>query len=294
MNEFIKSGVIQPTTAEYYSRNAISASGLKRLKVSPAHYRFADPMKETDAIRFGRAYHSYILTPGDFEREYYVLNDADIYAQLIAKGYKSPRSTKDYKEWAAAETTKAGSRTVLDTETHQKIMDMAGVLMSYPYARRLLQGGTAEIGYQGIIQTIAGEIEVKMKPDYIVKDKAVVVDLKTAADSSLSGFARAAANYDYHIQAAFYKDLLSLKDEKDYTFFFVAQETERPYAVNVFEASDQFINQGRYEYELLLSLYKYCLDNNKWPSYEIFNQNKFGVSQLDLPAYAIKPLEYYT
>ena len=294
MNEFIKSVKLAQTTEEYYSQKAISASGLKRLKVSPAHFMYADEMKESEAVRFGRAYHAYILTPKEFEREYYVLNEADIYAKMIDKGYKSPRATKEYKEWVASETVAACARTVIDTETHQKLMDMARALMSYPYARRLLQNGIAEVGYSGMIDTIAGEINVKMKPDYINVDKAVVVDLKTAVDSSLAGFAKAAANYGYHIQAAFYKDLLTAKDAKDYTFFFVAQETERPYAVNVFEASDQFVAQGRYEYELLLQLYKYCIDNNKWPSYEVFNQNKFGVSQLDLPAYAIKPLEFYT
>jgi exodeoxyribonuclease VIII len=293
MNEFIKSGVIQPTTAEYYSRNAISASGLKRLKVSPAHYRFGEPMKETDAIRFGRAYHCFVLQPGEFAREYYVMDDVEIYSELVAKGFKSPRSTKEYKEWAAAEGAKAGTRTTIDGEQYQKMTDMVKSLTSYPFAKKLISGGEAEIGYEGTIETIAGPINVKLKPDYVNKDKAVIVDLKTAADSSAAGFARAAASYDYHIQAAFYKDMMDLKDTTAYSFFFIAQETEPPYAVNVFEASDQFIGQGRYEVELLLSLYKYCTDNNKWPSYEVFNQNKYGVQQLDLPAYAIKPLDYF-
>jgi exodeoxyribonuclease VIII len=251
-------------------------------------------MKETEAIRFGRAYHAFVLTPGEFQNEYFVMNDIEVYAQLINKGYKSPRMTKEYKEWAAAEGVKAGARTTIDGEQYQKMVDMSAVLTSYPFARKLLQGGVAEIGYAGTIETIAGEIEIKMKPDYVNNDKAVIVDLKTAADSSAAGFARAAASYDYHIQAAFYKDMMQLKDATSYSFFFVAQETEKPYAVNVFEASDQFINQGKYEYELLLSLYKYCLDNNRWPSYEVFNQNKYGIQQLDLPAYAIKPLDYYT
>jgi len=141
--------------------------------------------------------------------------------------------------------------------------------------------------YAGEIETIAGTINVKLKPDIVIYDTAII-DLKTTSDSSVGGFARSAANFDYHIQAAFYLDLLKMT-----SFFFVAQETKRPYAVNIFEASDQFISQGRYEYELLLSLYKYCIDNDKWPSYEVFNQSKYGVNQLDLPTYAIKPLEYF-
>jgi len=291
MEQFIIKSAITKTNGDYYAKDAISASGLKRIKVSPAHYRFAEPMKETDAIRFGRAYHSMILTPELFLTEFFIMNDLAIYQSLIDKGYKSPRSTKEYKEWSFAEALKAETKTIIDGDQYQKMTEMREAFMKHPYARTLITNGEAEVGYGGKIETLAGEIEVKLRPDYI-KDN-IIVDLKTTEDASVNGFARSAANYDYHIQAAFYVNMM--KQTRDIeTFFFIAQEKDKPYAVNVFEASDQFISQGRYEYELLLYLYKYCIDNDKWPSYEIFQQNKYGVNQLDLPSYAIKPIEYFT
>jgi hypothetical protein len=67
-----------------------------------------------------------------------------------------------------------------------------------------------------------------------------------------------------------------------------------PYAFNIFQASPQFMSVGRYEYEILLMLYAYCLEADKWPGYQVFCQNKFGVNELSLPAWAVKELEYFT
>jgi exodeoxyribonuclease VIII len=125
--------------------------------------------------------------------------------------------------------------------------------------------------------------------------KKIIVDLKTAKKASADGFQKAAAEMNYHIQAAYYSDLLEKYsgDGRPYTFFFIAQEKVAPYAFNIFESSAQFISQGRYEYEMLLQMYRYCVDNNTWPGYQIFCQNKYGILELKLPPWAIKDLTYY-
>ena len=83
-------------------------------------------------------------------------------------------------------------------------------------------------------------------------------------------------------------------DNRLWTFIFIAQEKVKPYAFNLFECTPQFVSQGRYEYELLLQLYKFCIDNDKWPGYQVFCQNRYGINDLNLPAWAIKDLTYYT
>jgi hypothetical protein len=80
---------------------------------------------------------------------------------------------------------------------------------------------------------------------------------------------------------------------RDFKFVFIAQEKKRPFAFNIFESSAQFMGQGRYEYEMLLQLYKYCVDNNKWPGYQVFCPNKYGLLELSLPPYAIDSLDYF-
>jgi len=295
-SEFIKTVNIQKTTADYYADKAISVSGLKKLKVSPAHYKYGEEVKETEAMAFGSAYHCLILEPERFEKEYYVFDDTVVCGALIAKGAKSPRATNDYKTWKEGELNMADGKILIDKADHDHLKAMRDRLFSHPYAKMLLTGGEAEAGYAGTIETSVGAINIKFKPDYIKAGKHIVVYLKTVADASIDGFARSAADNDYHIQAAFYSDMIERMagDNMGQTFVFIAQEKIRPYAFNLFECSPQFISQGRYEYELLLQLYKYCIDNDKWPGYQCFCNNRYGLVELNLPKYAIKSLDYYT
>lgn len=294
---FIRSVNITEYSGKGYhdEKEYISASGLKKLKTSPAHFKEEEDITETEAMIFGSAYHCFVLEPERFENEYYIFNDQAICEVLIGEGYKSPRSTKTYKEWQESEMRIIGDKKVIDKAAFERIRKMRDRLFSHPYAKMLLSKGRPEVGYMGEIETEAGTINVKFKPDYIKDIKHLIVDLKTTADASADGFQRSAADMNYHIQAAFYADLMTKIEgqNRDFKFFFIAQEKKAPFAFNLFEAGPQFIAQGRYEYEMLLQMYKYCVDNNTWPGYQIFCQNRFGILELKLPAWAIKDLTYY-
>lgn len=284
------------TDDEYHAdKEHISASALKKIKVSPLHYREAEEEKETDALLFGSAYHTYILEPDKFDKQYYIFDDAVICGALIAKGAKSPRAMKEYKEWKDAQLSFADGKTTIDKEDFDTLVKMKARLMAHPYARMLLSNGRNEVAYMGEIETEAGTIKVKIKPDHFNQNKKIITDLKTCVSASLDDFPRHAAELDYHIQASFYSDLLEKidGDNRPYTFFFIAQEKKAPFAFNLFECSPQFTSQGRYEYEMLLQLYKYCSDNNTWPGYQVFCQNKYGILELKLPSWSIKDLTYY-
>jgi hypothetical protein len=293
--DFIKSAIIEKSPADYFGVDAISVSKMKKLKASPLHYKEAEEVIETDAMLFGSAYHCYILEPDKFKDQYYIFDDSVVCGALIAKGAKSPRATNDYKAWKEGELSFADGKILIEKADFNKLDAMKSRLFSHPYAKMLLTNGEPEVGLSGTIQTSAGEINVKLKPDYIKSVKHIIVDLKTAADASLDGFTKAAADRDYHIQAAFYSDMLELMngDNRAQTFVFIAQEKVKPYAFNLFECSPQFIGQGRYEYEMLLQLYKYCLDSDKWPGYQVFCPNRYGLLELNLPKWAIKSLDYY-
>jgi len=298
---FIKSANILPfngTDEQYHAdKNYISASSLKKLKISPAHYieDCESEDEETDAMIFGSAYHCFILEPEKFENDYYVFNDSSICQVLIGEGYKSPRSTKAYKEWEESEMRIIGDKKVITLDTHERLKAMREKIMRHPYAKMLLANGIKEQGYMGEIETEAGIIKVKFKPDQSNDNRKIIVDLKTTIDASQDGFTKKAADMDYHLQAAFYSDLLGkvTGDGRAYRFVFIAQEKKKPFAFNIFEASPQFISQGRFEYEMLLQLYKFCLDNSTWPGYQIWCENKYGILELKLPAWAIKDLTYF-
>lgn len=287
----------QGTDNEYHAdKNYMSASSLKRLKVSPLHYKEEGEQTETQAMMFGSAYHAFILEPEKFKKEYFVFDDTAKCEELIGEGYKSPRSTTKYKEWAAEEMQKIGARQTIDKATYQQLVSMKDRLMSHHNIRTLLADGVNEQGFFGELSTEVGQIKVKIKPDHYNEKKRIVVDLKTTVDASADGFARKAADMDYHIQAALYSDFMELREGQNrlWSFFFIAQEKTAPYAFNIFEASPQFLQQGRYEYEQLLKLWKYCVDNDKWPGYQVWNPSRYGVLDLSLPNWSIKEINFYT
>ncbi|MDE2724425.1 MAG: PD-(D/E)XK nuclease-like domain-containing protein [Gemmatimonadota bacterium] len=108
-----------------------------------------------------------------------------------------------------------------------------------------------------------------------------IMDIKTAADGSPDAFMRSVAVYNYHIQAAFYRDgLFAQTGDRDIEFVFVVVESAPPYAVGVYLLEPLAIDQGRREYVKALKVYHRCLAaeaeqagddpdlRSAWPAYE--------------------------
>src|SRR6056300_142952 len=56
--------------------------------------------KDSPALTFGSLYDCMLLEPEKVDEKFYVLDDAEIIAEI---GGKNPRATKAYKEWKAAQ-----------------------------------------------------------------------------------------------------------------------------------------------------------------------------------------------
>ena len=299
MDKFFKNisyEIKKDTNEEYHSKKEyISASGLKMIKKSPLHF-MEEERKTTEAMEFGSAYHTFILEPELFENEYYIFDDSAIYSVLLGEGYKSPRSTKQYKEWAENNERLSNGRISIDQSTYQMLGDMKNRLLRHRYVRSLISNGEPEMSVYVDAEIFNGQkIKIKIRPDYKKDDKRIISDLKTTSGASIYDFPRNAADFDYHIQASLYSDIMSEIEGKGlgWSFFFIAQEKAKPYAFNIFESSPQFISQGRYEYEQLLMLYAWCKENDTWPDYQVFTQNKYGICELSLPPYFIREISWF-
>ena len=281
--------------SDHFKLSSISVSKLKKIKKSPLHFR-EEETPDTDAFKFGSAYHCYLLEPGKFKDQYHIIDEKTIIDQLIGEGSKKPRSTSKYKEWLSEhyETANAAGKIILTGDEYYQIMEMSSRINRHPYAKSLITNGVAErFLFVRLIDMFENEYFIKLIPDYLKKEKRVCTDLKSAADASNDVFTKASANNDYHIQAALYSDILAHLYGGSFKFYFLAQEKSKPFAFNIFHASNQFISQGRYEYEMLLLLWKQCVTDGKYPGYQVWCENKYGVNELSLPAWSIKPLDYY-
>lgn len=243
---------LKMTYDEYNDYPAIRKSELDYIHQSPAHYQVykANGRKETDALRWGRMFHTFVLEPELFNQEYAVLEESVNRNTIAGK--------KAWATWLEANEGKiAVNRPDMDT-----LIQMKQCIFDHPLAKNALSGGIAESTllweYDGML--------CKARPDYITAN-GLIVDLKTTKDARPRGFAKDCADYRYHVQSAFYTEAYyQVFGEYPAGFLFVAIEKEKPYAVALYTA-DHIMDQGYREFTEDLRVYKECLETDIWPSY---------------------------
>ncbi|MFM7100146.1 MAG: PD-(D/E)XK nuclease-like domain-containing protein, partial [Verrucomicrobiota bacterium] len=112
-------------------------------------------------------------------------------------------------------------------------------------------------------------IPVRCRLDH-VPEGPFLVDVKVTHDVTERGFIRNAYDSGYHLQAALYLDVWNtLCGDTDLKegFKFVTVESRRPWAVNVFDATPEFLDRGRRDYLNALATFARCQRDNHWPAY---------------------------
>lgn len=251
-------GLLDIPADQYHAHPAVGHSGLVRIMRSPAHYQeyVTHPPEPTPVMAFGSAFHVAILEPERF-------------GQTFVVAPKFDRRTKEGKAAAEAWEAENAGKTALTAEHMAAIEQMVASVRNHAGAAKLLSDGMAEMsGFWNDQETGIG---CKCRPDFLAMAGETItgiVDVKTCRDASADGFARAIANFGYDVQAAFYHDGLKALTGRAIPFYFVAVETEPPYAVAAYKASDEVIEVGRAKYRSALQLLKWCRENDRWPAYQ--------------------------
>lgn len=264
---------IETNKAYHNTTEYISCSGLKEYLKSPAHYQaFLKEQPESKALTFGSYYHLLVLEPEKIKKEF-------------ATDGQRPDQTKGMtakvnKEWKDSLTIE-----YISEEDVQIAEDMKNQLEKNPNLKNLIGKGINEESYY--LDDFEG-VKVRCRPDKVTDN--AIIDLKTCSDASTEGFLKQIFKYGYHIQAAFYSDILKQIDGKDRQFVFIAQEKKAPYAFQVFRVDHTILLQGRSEYKELLKVHKHCIETNTWGGYETYSESEYGVVELSIPAWAIRDI----
>lgn len=249
------------STREYHAHPAISKSGLDQIAKSPAHYKlYKDyPPDSTDAMDFGTAFHSYLLEPELFEKNFVVVE-------------ASTKTTKIYTNAVAENPDKmvllAKEKVILD--------GMKRSFESNPTVNKVIGHSLIE---RSIFWTdpITG-VECRCRPD-IIFDGDILIDLKTTTNAR--EYSRDAFKYRSHVQAAMYMNgYLADTGIKPKEFLFITVEKTAPYGIVTYRASEEFIQAGRDAMYRDLATYARCLETDTWPCYSE------EVQDLILPAWA--------
>lgn len=242
------------TNAEYHASPAISKSGLDLIRRAPAlyAYRRENPTEQTPAMRLGSLTHTVVLEPQLFRAS----------ATVRPEGIDR-RTSAGKLAWAEFEIQAEGKE-IVTAEEMSKLCQIQQAVHAHPAAAKALAGSpTIE---QSIFWDADG-IACRCRPD-AVTERGVIVDLKTTRDASPEGFAKSIVAYRYHVQAAFYSDgYRAAFGEPPRGFVFIAVETEPPYLVAVYVASEAMTQRGRIDYQTDLDTFRRCQESGTWPGY---------------------------
>ena len=178
----------------YFRLKSIDQSQLKQFLKNPAdwaYHRLNDDHKPTDAMKFGTAFHAYLL------------GTSDVVSLPEGESFRS----KDNQKWRD-EQLEAGNIIVSynDMQLLKRMkegIEQTSLMPEFPDYMEIIEQGTKEQCIEWKDRQTG--LMLKAKPDLIPVGTDYLVDLKTAQKADAESFAKEVINYGYHIQTVFYR-----------------------------------------------------------------------------------------
>jgi hypothetical protein len=261
---------------------ALNQSVVKHGRRSMRHLKAAlDGMLEkgqSDAQRMGRALHCKLLEPDVFDKEW--VTSEGCCATLASgknKGNPCGKTATLYEastqHWFCGTHAKGKEvvepTNMLSWEQMDDIDAMCDAMKADPAIALLRQQGGREVS---VVWEVDGR-PAKARLDKLSEAAGgwppTIVDLKKVrvGGGAEEAFLRAAVDYGYDIQAAWYQDAVHATTGERPVFVWVAVEEEYPYAINVLQASQSMVDFGRERYEWVLERMAQCEKVEHWPGY---------------------------
>lgn len=224
----------------------------------------------TPAMALGTAVHTLCLEPHKFNDE------------IAVKPEGIDRRTKDGKaEWALF-CAEEGRKLIIDAEQHDKARRMADAVRTHPIARKLIEcDGQAELPIRW--QDKESGLWVRNLLDRWLPSQGIVIDLKTSTDVTPGAFARSAANFQYHCQAALYRRGAEVVFDQtvNVDFIFIVVGNAEPYEVACYVLDGEALDIGTRLNQAALNEIAERKKTNDWTS-----RYAGKLQTLTLPKYA--------
>jgi PDDEXK-like domain of unknown function (DUF3799) len=246
-----------PADIYHADRDALSASLIKPLLQSPAHFQLAlaQPFKRTDALDFGSLMHLLVLEPHLVEDQV-----------AVFPGVKDGRDA-DYKAFARLNADKL----VVDEDTFALARNLVPKTLERTYKGRsvgkFIEESVCEASLYFKDPTTG--LLLRIRPDIHHPD--VTFDLKTTRCSTAPEFVRDAVSLHYDLSAFMYSLGRSLYEGTPVAkpFVFIPIESSAPHSVFCVTAGSSFLDNGARKYKECLSLYQACTSTGFWPDMSV-------------------------
>jgi hypothetical protein len=112
------------------------------------------------------------------------------------------------------------------------------------------------------------ETWLRIRPDWISKDKKIVLDYKTTSISAEpEAYIRTIVSNGLDIQEALYCRGIKAVDGTDPNFFFLSQEVYEPYLCSLIELDTMFMDMGDSKVRMGIKIWRECMKSGIWPGY---------------------------
>lgn len=243
---------------DYFAMPGVSSHMLIEMIRSPLHCwaKYLDSkhprLPPTAAQGLGTLVHTLALTPELFDEEY-------ILTKAVNRRTRAGRA-----EYAAL---LAMGKQLVTPKDFQTALAMVQAIHQQPLAHSLFKEGEPEK-----IMTVTRDpalLPLKGRLDWL-SHQLRIVELKTAADARKDAFLYSVYGYGYHLSASYYQMLVSRltgTPALQIPHTFIVVETKPPYAVGVYETSEELLAQGRELWESQLARFDACWFQQDWPGY---------------------------
>jgi len=194
--------------------------------------------------------------------------------------YTGPKGESKEWNWAANECKAFKSanvgKLVCSHDKWQDVQQAVGALHEDADVMELLSVSehqvmvTADYDVDGVIVPVCALLDIMPPLDHEVY-RWCIADLKTADDASPAGWGKKAFNMGYHVQGAFYMDIVNALpgEGKRNSYLNVVQESDAPFEVSKVRLPEILLRIGRGVYERALRRYAECVTSGKWPGYAV-------------------------
>lgn len=178
----------------YFRLKSIDQSQLKQFLKNPAdwaYHRLNDDHKPTDAMKFGTAFHAYLL------------GTSDVVSLPEGESFRSKDNQKWRDEQLEASNIIVSYNDMQLLKRMKEGIEQTSLMPEYPDYMEIIEQGTKEQCIEWKDRQTG--LMLKAKPDLIPVGTDYLVDLKTAQKADAESFAKEVINYGYHIQTVFYR-----------------------------------------------------------------------------------------
>lgn len=303
-------GILRDVPMEDYHRMpGASSSQLKELDRSPAHLKaYLDGLrsKSSAALDFGSALHCALLEPELFAASYVV---AEQCSAVTGKGAQCSRegSVRCGGKWFCTQhqgEQEADAVTVISRKDQENVLGAMRSINAHPAASAVLARVTHRELSGLWLDEESGQL-CRARFDAVAPSLGATVELKTAADASVTGFTKAIYKFRYYRQGAHYlngADAVLVDDPEIaavlhpdgfHRHIVIAVESGgAPWAVNVFALRDDALHAGREELRPLLRLYRHCTEMDDWPQES--REYSTEPQDISLPVFAWREIDERT